>query len=140
MEDLASFKQITIDRKIGLLYREPFIRRIEDIKGEVCIKRSYIVKGESGVSLEGQILTGNSLIVHGLIGGEIIYISRDRYKPILKNFSMPFSTFIMLPSDFSEESEIEVSSLIKDIDAIYINDEEIHITSSILLSLNSICK
>ena len=140
MGDLASLKQITINRKIGLLCREPFIRRIENIKGEVCTKRSYLVKGESGVSLEGQILTGNSLIVHGLISGEIIYTSMDRYKPILKSYSIPFSTFIMLPPDFSEETEIKVSSLIKDIDAIYINDEEIYITSSILLSSNSICK
>ena len=137
MKELSPFKQITIDRKIGLLCKEPFIRRIEDVQGEVFIKRSYIVKGESGTSLEGQRLTGNNLIVHGIIKGEITYTSTNVCGLLFKSFSVPFSTFIVLPLDFS--GQVKVSSLIEDLDAIYINSEEAYITSSILLSSNSIC-
>ncbi|MEG0180852.1 MAG: hypothetical protein RR657_03100 [Peptostreptococcaceae bacterium] len=129
-EELGSleyFKQFNIYQNIHLSNKNSSILNIENTnpKIELCSTKiidTKITETIKGTSLEGQYLSGKNLIIVGNINMSLIleYSSKTKKnksftKKDINNFNMPFSTFIVIPSDVCNIKTLNLRYLIEDI-------------------------
>jgi uncharacterized repeat protein (TIGR01451 family) len=113
---ISSFKQISIDEYLTIPLQKPDIEEINDLKVNVKINKYNIVKTSIAKSSEGQILSGYKLVLHGNIDQVVEYTSCEFTQSINSvHYSIPFSSYIILPSDFILGSKLEVQGTIEDV-------------------------
>lgn len=113
---ISSFKQINIDAYLNILDKEPDISEINDIKGTIDIEKYNVIKTPVAKSSEGKKLSGYKLLVHGKINHIVEYISCETIQSIHSSYySIPFSTYIVLPKDFKQGNKICVEGIVEDI-------------------------
>lgn len=115
--DLSTFKQITINENLSISPFKPAIHEINELDVELIIDDYYEVKTPKGISSDGQILTGNKLIIKGSIQVVLQYIAEDEDEKIcIEIYKIPFSTFIILPENYEVGSNITIETIIEDVE------------------------
>lgn len=133
----AAFKQLTVEENLTIPNAKPDIEQIVRIMAEAVITSTLIIKTPAGTSLEGQILTGWKLIIEGVLNQKIEYVADVPTQPVhAAHFKIPFSTFIVLPADFTKDKLVTVIPYIEDIYAKQVDKR--HIFKNVTLLLQAV--
>lgn len=111
-----AFKQFNVQETVCLPAAKPDIEQIVKVMAEVVITSTRVIKTPVATSLEGQILTGYKLVVEGEVMQKIEYVADEPTQSVhAAHFNVPFSTFIVLPSDYVMGTPLVVTGYIEDI-------------------------
>lgn len=116
--------------------RDLDICRIGHTSPGLNIISTKIINTIEGTSIEGQHLTGKKLVVIGELElSLIIYycIDCDGYNQIVKDISIPFSTFIIIPKDICDLGDINLRYLIEDVSLAYLCTTKVLVSSTLLI-------
>lgn len=113
---LDSFKQISIADHINLSPQKNDIDYINNIDTKVIIKEYHPIKTPIATSMDGQVLSGYKLIVHGKISQVIQYTVRknDQRVHYLENECV-FSSFVVLPCNYKIGDPIQIEGIVEHI-------------------------
>lgn len=115
-EDITTFKQFNIEETVCVPCAKPDMEQILKVIADVEITSTRAIKTPVATSLEGQVLTGWKLIVEGRVNQKVQYVADLLDQPThAAHFSVPFSTFIVLPEDFVTGTPITVTPFIEDV-------------------------
>lgn len=113
---LVNFKEFCIDTNLVLPDLNADIDQIVSITLNVNIDNSYIRKCTQVTSIEGQIMTGKLLIVSGDLKQNVEYIDDHLTHSIHGiQFNIPFSTYVVLPTNIDENKNVVVKGYIEDV-------------------------
>lgn len=114
---VSTFKQQALSKYITLPLAKPNIEEVDNVVVDVLIDDSYVVETMKSESNEGQILSGYKLVVHGRIKMSIEYTALLTTQPMHSaHCEVPFSTFLILPPDYSKGAYVEVSSEVENLE------------------------
>ncbi|MEG1703138.1 MAG: DUF3794 domain-containing protein, partial [Niameybacter sp.] len=114
--NISTFKQMSIENYLCIPEAKPDIEAINNATGTIDIGSMNVIETTQGISVEGQNLTGYKLIVRGTLNLVIEYTALNEIQSVHSaHYSVPFSTFIILPKDYSIGRRIEIDSLVEDI-------------------------
>lgn len=134
LNSTAPFKQFIIQENITMPNGEPNIGQLVRISANVEITRTKIRNTPTGVSEEGQILTGKKLIVEGYLDQWVEYIPAKPNQCVhTTSFKVPFCTFIVLPASCTLLTIVTVQSFIEDLNVQKIDKRNILETVAIFL-------
>lgn len=152
LEDLCYFNEFNINGSLifrKIIYKPIYIKNkryvIKDI-AKICkidctypilkVLSTKIIGTVEGTSLEGQHLTGKKLIIVGEVNLNLIityYIENKRFKRDIRNITVPFNTFIIIPKDTEEICSVDIKYLIEDVTAIAISKDKILVSITIFM-------
>lgn len=113
---LVNFKKISIDTNLILPNMKADVDQIVSVTVNVNIDNSYIIETPKAISLEGQILTGKILIVSGEIKQDVEYLDSHITQSIHGvQFDIPFSTYVVLPTNINENKDVVAKGYIEDV-------------------------
>lgn len=123
---LSNFKTINIDDYFIIDKSVPLIKEINDIDTKISIESHNIIKTPISISKEGQKLNEYKAIIHGNIAQNFEYIAEDESNSMSScEYITPFSTYLVLPQDFTFGKNIEVVGFVENVDLKKVNDETI---------------
>lgn len=112
----TNFKQLSVNEILSIPNQKPDAEDILNTLIDVTINNTQVIKTTKGTSIEGQILTGYKLIVEGSLHQKIEYIANEPSQTVhTAEFEVPFSSFIILPENYIEDSPTNVVAYIEDI-------------------------
>ncbi|EJO5349532.1 DUF3794 domain-containing protein [Clostridium botulinum] len=115
-ESVSAFKQFNVEETVCLPRVKPDMEQILKVIADVEIKNTRVIKTPAGTSLEGQVLTGWKLIIEGKVNQKVQYVADLPEQPShVAHFSVPFSTFLVLPEDFVMGTPVSVTPFLEDI-------------------------
>ena len=132
----SNFTLVYLDSVKTILNDKPPISEIIELKCEIDISNYYFLKTKKGITNSGLTLTGNKLILNGIIKFYIEYISKDFLNSI--NFSFhqePFSTFIILSDNFIENPKLYIETLVENNSFSLINEKSVCINSLFMITV-----
>lgn len=117
-----------------------FKERIKLYKVEVTtpiinIEHVKIIDTIEGTSFEGQHLSGNKLIIIGRITFSLVclYSYFNEYKYRIKNMTLPFSTFIIIPKEICNREVMNLRYFIEDVTLAYLEDDKVIVSITPLI-------
>ncbi|MGL4736619.1 MAG: hypothetical protein ACRCW2_04100 [Cellulosilyticaceae bacterium] len=111
---VTNFKQITLDATFNVPLQKPDMEDISGVTATIDILDSYVIPTASGVSNEGQILTGNKLVVNGVIKIIMTYTALTATQDMYAVYcEIPFGTFIVLPIDYKPGYRVEPIAIVE---------------------------
>ncbi|WP_297522719.1 SPOCS domain-containing protein [uncultured Clostridium sp.] len=117
-----NFKQMNVDFMFPIPCQKPDVENISKVWINPCIYYKKNVKGPLGKSLEGQILTGNGILIEGSLKTKVEYASLNESKSThTAHIEIPFCTYIVLPEYFNQNSLVSASVLVEDINSTLIS-------------------
>lgn len=125
------FKQININDKINLFNINIDKKYIKIHSASLNAESIKIINTIEGTSYEGQFLSGKKLLIIGSIN--IIFYIKLNCRTFQSTKKIPFSTFIVIPRDTNENSEIKLIYSIEDITIEYIECNFLFISVTIFL-------
>lgn len=135
--DPKAFKQLTVQENLTIPSVKPDVEQILRVIAEVVIEDTRVIKTPVSVSEEGQILTGYKLLIEGELVQKIEYVADEPTQSVhAAHFRIPFSTFIILPYDFTEGSQVSVVPYIEDIYVQQLDNRNLF--KNVLLFLNAV--
>jgi len=112
---VSIFKQLSVDTNVKIPPQKPEAEDIIEAIAYVDITYTYLIKTPVVTSYEGQELTGWKLIVEGIIIQKVVYIANEPTQSVhAAEFEIPFSTFVILPKDYKQCSDVRVTGYIED--------------------------
>lgn len=131
---ISSFKQISIDNFINIPAQKPDMEDANEINASIKINKYNIIKTSVAKSTEGQILSGYKLVLHGNIYQILEYTACDPTQSVHSTHkSIPFSSYIVLPSDFKPGNKVEVEGIIENVYFSKFNERSLFSNINILL-------
>ncbi len=131
LSEISNFKQISLNSKVTIPNVKPDIKTLDNVDAKIEIKEHYVIDVISGVSNEGQRLYGKKLIVHGELNASIEY-TEPCDSVHSAHWSIPFTTYIVLPKDYAK-NKIDVGSIIEKISSVALNSRELEINTLLLV-------
>lgn len=132
-----TFKQFQVGRIFNLPVQKPDMEQLLNVTVTVEVLKTNIIETPKGISFEGQILTGKKLIINGRIQQKIEYISDDPLQSVhAAHFIIPFSSYIVLGSNFACASDFETTGYVEDIYVKQVDKRKI--IMNVILLLNAV--
>ena len=114
--NIKNFTQVNKEYILKIPLCNPDIDEITKVWVKVCEDDVELIKTPCGKSVEGQILTGNKLLVCGRINLKIQYISCSSQQSIHTAIEeIPFCGTIVLPKGFNKYAYKKVTICVEDI-------------------------
>lgn len=136
---IQSFKQIIIDKYLEVPSAKPDIEDINDVFTEVIVDNYYVIKTPKITSNEGQVLSGYKLVIHGCIKIATKYTALLPTQPVHSaHYTIPFGSFIILPSDYVMGSNVEVTGIVEGIRFEKLDNRHVFANTAILLIAKNI--
>ncbi len=135
-KEVTIFKQEIINEIQKLKDDRPDIERLLDTLISIEVLKTEFVKTEKGVSQEGQILTGNKLLVKLCIKEKTKYVADYKTQPVHVEFFETYKSFFIILPDYIDECDenIVVTPIIENVETKMLDHR--HIQKSIMLLLN----
>lgn len=132
-----AFKQLTVQENLTIPSVKPDVEQLLRVIANVEITDTRVIKTPVSTSQEGQILTGYKLLIEGELVQKIEYVADEETQSVhAAHFKVPFSTFIVLPFDYKEGSQITVVPYIEDI---YVQQlDKRNLFKNVVLFLNAV--
>lgn len=112
----TSFKQATIDVNLCVPEEKPDIEQVVKVVIKKKVVKYKIVKTPKGTSAEGQIVTGNKLLVMGDIILKINYVADEETQSMHSfHVTIPFCEYVVLPVGFKGLSIVAPEIYIEDL-------------------------
>lgn len=130
----ACFKQFSVQETLTIPCVKPEIEQIIKVMCEIVVTSSRVIRTPKATSAEGQVLTGFKLIVEGELRQKIEYVAEEPTQSVhAAHFNIPFSSFIILPCDYTMGVPLTVTGYIEDIYAQQLDRRNIFKNVTILL-------
>lgn len=114
--NISNFKQFSIEEYLQIPCQKPDIEEINFINGSVDVVKCMVIETTPSMSVEGQTLTNYKLIVHGILKLTIEYTACEPQQGVHSaTYSVPFSSFIVLPANFVPGSSIDIDGVVEDV-------------------------
>ncbi|MFI3115606.1 MAG: DUF3794 domain-containing protein [Clostridia bacterium] len=130
--EISNFKQISLNSKVFVPKVKPDIKTLDNTVANIEIMDYYVVEVINGVSNEGQRLYGKKLIIHGEIKASIEY-TEPCDSVHSAHWDIPFTTYIVLPKDYTDNKKIIVSALVENVNSQAITKREVEINTLALV-------
>lgn len=105
MEENRYFQQLTVYDNFKLVNQYRQLEQVDHTLGCVEIKSVALLDTMKGKSYEGQYLSGKELLITGILQADV-YFSYSNCAFLYKiTYSIPFSTYIIVPEDLCEVSK-----------------------------------
>lgn len=120
----GAFTQLKVPEIVEIPEQKPDIEQIIQVLVEGKITKLKIIKTPVGESEEGQILTGEKLVIEGKLHQKIVYVAdvEDGSQPVHSaEFDIFFSTFLVVPECYvgtvkpGKEAQINVQICVEDL-------------------------
>lgn len=137
-DELKVFNQDNYDFILYIDNDRPECEAIEKVWITYSIEHTEKFETRKGISLDGTRLTGNLLLILGDFNVKVQYIGYvDNRSVYTIESKIPFSGFVNLPDDISENECFKTSIVIEDINSILLNKRAIYvnITLSFLVTI-----
>lgn len=135
----SNFKQTSIQEYLMIPNKNLDIESINSISGYTDNIKCHTIKTTQAKSLEGQQLSGNKMIVHGILRIIMQYTSCDYYQSVhCVKYDIPFTTFVVLSSNYVTTNKIDVDVNVENIDSSLIDSRTFYINSSILITIKTL--
>lgn len=131
---ITSFKDVNIEYYLNIPDHNVAMSTINQITGTVNILKHYDVQTPIGISIEGQCLTGKSLLVRGDIQLVCEYTGEDKTSIYGITYQIPFTTNVMMAESYVERSKVEVKGSIQDIWYVVIDNRTAFISINALVN------
>lgn len=133
--NMSNFKQFSIEEYLQIPCQKPDMESINSSFAKIEITKCSTVRTGAITSIEGQTLTNYKLVVQGLLNLIIEYTAcKPEQNVHSAHFSIPFSTFIILPIDFEPGINIEVNGVVEDVYAKNLDCRSLFSNTTVLLS------
>lgn len=132
MAEISNFKQISLNSKVEIPSVKPDLYMLDNTVANTVITDYYVVDVINGVSNEGQRLYGKKLIVHGEVKASIEY-TEPCDSVHSAHWNIPFTTYIVLPKDFTKNKDVVVTALVENVSSQAINCREVEINTLALV-------
>jgi hypothetical protein len=120
------FKQISVEGNLIIPEVKPDIEEVINVFVDAEILYKNIIRTSKGESFEGKTLTGYKLFIMGFLNQQVEYIGHNRNQSVhVAHFRVPFSTYVILPSNYCELFPVSIEIIIEDIFHFMINKREI---------------
>lgn len=111
---MSTFKQMNIERYLQIPEVKPNIESINSVTAHVTHVHCHVIDTPKMLSTEGQHLTGYKLIVRGEVHLVIEYTALEEEQSVHSAYyTIPFSTFIILPKTYKIGSKIEIEGIVE---------------------------
>lgn len=112
---LNTFKQLSLSTYLGIPCSAPDMETLNIISGVIDNKSCHVIDTPKVTSEEGQTLTGHKLIVHGSLELAVEYTALEESQSVHSpRYTVPFSTFVVLPLDYKIGSKLDITGVIED--------------------------
>ncbi|MGO5075977.1 DUF3794 domain-containing protein, partial [Clostridium sporogenes] len=112
----TSYKQLSREEYVKIPCQKPDAEEILNTLVDIEITDTKVIKTPMITSIEGGNLTGFKLIVEGVLNQKVEYIACDEKQSVhAAHYRVPFSTFIILPENYVEGTNVEVEAIVEDI-------------------------
>ncbi|MDK2802374.1 MAG: DUF11 domain-containing protein [Oscillospiraceae bacterium] len=116
LQAISLFKQFNLENYLSIPEQKPDMEQINEITGLIEISNYYTIDTPIGLSEEGQTLTGNKLIIHGILTLTLNYTADIPEQSVHSSqYCVPFSSFIVIPKEFSINCSAGIKGLVEDI-------------------------
>ncbi|MGL5574997.1 MAG: DUF7507 domain-containing protein [Sarcina sp.] len=133
---IANFKQFSIESYLSIPEIKPDIETINNAKGTIDIIGCHVIKTSPNISNEGQYLTAHKLVVSGYLNFVIEYTALNSMQAVYSaHYNIPFSTFVVLPEDYTVGSKIDVQGVVEDIYFKLVNEREFFTNVTTLINV-----
>lgn len=113
---IKCFKQMNLTKSLMIPCMKPDVEEINDIHAMIDIIDTYTIATPVGTSNEGQILTGNKLVVNGIARLDISYTALVTTQSVhVAHYDIPFSTFLVLPLDYQANRNVGVKGIVENV-------------------------
>ena len=129
------FKQLSVQENLMIPEVKPDAEDIENVVVRIEILKTYPIKTPKAISQEKQILTGWKLIVEGVLKQKIQYVADEQRQGVHSaHYSIPFSTFLVLPEHYNCGLPVHVNACVEDVYAKLINKRKVFKNITFLIS------
>ena len=113
---MSNFKQFSIESYLQIPEAKPDVESINIATGTIDIKNCHVITTPINTSMENQRITGYKLVVHGILNLVIEYTALEARQGVHSaHYTIPFSTFVVLPQDYMVGSKLDVEGIVEDI-------------------------
>lgn len=113
---MSIFKQLSVEEELEIPMFKPDIESINEVTGTVDIVGCHLIETATLISQENQRLTGFKLVVTGMLNIVIKYTALDVEQSVHSaHYRVPFSTFIVMPEEYTVGSKIDVEGIVEHI-------------------------
>ena len=107
---------MSVEEYLHIPPQKPDIEQINSVVGSIEIAKSIVIETGKMTSQEGQKLSGYKLIVHGILREIVEYTACNPEQSVhASHYDIPFSTFLVLPENYTVGSKIEIDGIVEDI-------------------------
>ncbi len=136
---LKHFKQFNINDIICIPSHKPNMAEISKVWVDYKILDYEFVNTPTGVSLEGQNLTGKKVFISANLLLKIEYSAANNYQTLFSaNCSIPICTYVTIDDNYSECSSIYPTILIEDIYCEQLDCQKIYL-NAVLMAAVDLC-
>lgn len=113
---INNFKQTSIEEYLRIPPQKPDIEEINMINGNIDVVNCHLIETGRSKSIEGQIITGYKLIVHGVLRIVVEYTACEPCQSVhASHYDIPFTTFIVLPENYKSGNKLDINAIVEDI-------------------------
>ncbi|MGL6174800.1 MAG: SPOCS domain-containing protein [Cellulosilyticaceae bacterium] len=136
---IMTFKQVNIETYVGIPEDKVSLDALNVVTAEATILNYHIIQTPKVTSTEGQNLTGLNLVVRGQLNVMAEYTGIDREQSIHSvQYSMPFSSFVILPPNYNVGTPIDVIGVVENIYYKVIDIRSFYTDVSVLINVKII--
>lgn len=133
---MSNFKEVSIESYLCIPDVKVDIETINTAKGTIDIRSYHAIKTCPNISNEGQYLTGHKLIVSGCLNLMIEYTALCSVQEVHSaHYCIPFSTFVILPEDYTTGSKLDVQGVVEDVYYKLVNEREFFLNVTALINV-----
>ncbi|WP_169525190.1 DUF3794 domain-containing protein [Pseudalkalibacillus hwajinpoensis] len=126
--DDRNWTEVSIPEVLHIPPQKPDIETIDKVFVQVKILSKRVIRTPISTeeNAEGTKLTGWKLVIEGVVKQKVVYTAWNAVQSVHSaHFTVPFSAFIILPGDTTEEDRFCVETCVEDVFVKAINDREI---------------
>ena len=122
----SNWKEISVPEKVEIPCQKPDLEQLLEVLIEAEVTFYQVVNTPqaetqqgnpiAATNIEGDISTGKKLIIEGLIHQKVIYVAQKKCQALhAAEFSVPFSTYIVIPGDVPLDAQFYIDVFIEDL-------------------------
>ena len=131
----TNFKQMSIQEYLNIPDSKDSIEEINNVSSKIDIIKSHVIKTNQIISNEGQKVSNYKLIIRGSLSIIVEYTTCEPSQELYSiNYNIPFSSFIILPSNYKVGSKCDIAGFVEDIYYSKIDSRKFFINATALIS------
>lgn len=139
MNNSSNFKQISVQEYLMIPNGNIDIESINSISGYVEGVKCHTIKTMKTTSLEGQILSGNKIIIYGTLKIVVQYTACDYSQSVHSvKYNIPFTTFVVLSSNYITSNKVEIDARVENIDHNVVSCKKFFVNASIFINIKTL--